>query len=285
MKRGALGMQLSTTGSIRDTLGVFVARVTPKGPAENAGIIEGDRIVSINGVDLRLSAADAGDSYTRGLPSHRLSREVAKLTPGTVANVRVYSGGRVRDVRVTAGRASDLMNNAFGFRFGGPGSNIGTYQDIPGFRENLIIPRFRMENRPRTRIETIPRMRNEVSPRVRIESFPRTRIGTRIGSNPRIRTETAPRVRMLDLEPAPLVEGVPRLRVLPPLRTPGDRRTWIVLPPEDILIESDGDYLISSDDEGLIDAEDVLDAVDDIVIEGTAKKEVEKGAVKTKTTK
>ena len=250
-------MQLSTTGSIRDTLGVFVARVTPKGPAENAGIIEGDRIVSINGVDLRLSAADAGDSYTRGLPSHRLSREVAKLAPGTVANIRVYSGGRVRDVRVTAGRASDLMNNAFGFRFGGPGSNIGTYQNIPEFRENVIIPRFRMENRPRTRIETIPRMRNE--------------------SSPRIRMETAPRMRILDLDRAPLLEGGRRLRVLPPARTPGDRRIRIVRPPEDILIGSDA--------EDLNDAEDLIDREDDIVIERAGKKEVEKGAAKKKTAK
>jgi len=47
MKRAALGLQLSPTGTARDTLGVFVSSVTPKGPAENAGIIEGDRIVSV----------------------------------------------------------------------------------------------------------------------------------------------------------------------------------------------------------------------------------------------
>jgi len=169
-------MQLSATGSIRDTLGVFVARVTPKGPAENAGIIEGDRIVSINGVDLRLSAADAGDSYTSGVPSHRLSREVAKLTPGSVANVRVYSGGRVRDIRVTAGRASDLMNSAFGYRLGGPGGNMGIYREIPGVGGNLSRPRFRMESRPRTRIEGAPRVRIESIPRIRMESAPRIRI-------------------------------------------------------------------------------------------------------------
>ena len=46
-KRAALGLQLSPTGTARDTLGVFVSSVTPKGPAENAGIIEGDRNDSI----------------------------------------------------------------------------------------------------------------------------------------------------------------------------------------------------------------------------------------------
>ena len=144
MKRAALGLQVTATGSVRDSLGVFVTSVSPKGPAENAGIIEGDRIVSINGVDLRLSAADAADSYTSGLPSHRLTREVGKLTPGTVANVRVYSGGRVRDVRVTLGRASDLMrgNRAFGFGFDGPmgSGNTFMYRTRPGqnFREGFI---------------------------------------------------------------------------------------------------------------------------------------------------
>ena len=101
MKRAALGLQLSPTGTARDTLGVFVSSVTPKGPAENAGIIEGDRIVSINGVDLRVAAGDIEDGYASGLPSHRLQREVAKLTPGSRVNVRVYSGGRIRDVQVT----------------------------------------------------------------------------------------------------------------------------------------------------------------------------------------
>src|SRR6476620_2124235 len=58
MKRAALGLQLSPTGTARDTLGVFVSSVTPKGPAENAGIIEGDRIVSITGADLRAATGD-----------------------------------------------------------------------------------------------------------------------------------------------------------------------------------------------------------------------------------
>src|SRR6202171_799905 len=105
-KRAALGLELRTTGTRRDTLGVFVEAVTPKGPAETAGIIEGDRIASINGVDLRTSAADTEDSYANGLAAHRLSREVLKLSPGSRVNLRVYSGGRLRDVQVTAGKAS-----------------------------------------------------------------------------------------------------------------------------------------------------------------------------------
>ena len=108
-KRAALGIEVRSTGSKRDTLGVFVDAVTPKGPAETAGVIEGDRIVSINGVDLKTSAADTEDSYTSGLAALRLTREVQKLTPGTRVNLRVWSNGRTRDVQVTLGRASDVM--------------------------------------------------------------------------------------------------------------------------------------------------------------------------------
>ncbi len=136
MKRAAIGVQLSPTGTVRDTLGVFVSRVTPKGPAENAGIIEGDRIVSINGVDLRVNAADAGDSYAAQLPSRRLNREVAKLSPGNVASVRVYSGGRVRDVQVTVGRASDMqMAGGFGMSMDGfPGLMLRNGPEMDGMR-------------------------------------------------------------------------------------------------------------------------------------------------------
>jgi hypothetical protein len=122
-KRAALGLELRSTGTRRDTLGVFVEAVTPKGPAENAGIIEGDRIAAINGVDLRTTTADVEDSYTNSLAAHRLTREVQKLAPGNRVTLRVYSAGRFRDVQVTAGKASELMRagGRFSFRFPGSG--------------------------------------------------------------------------------------------------------------------------------------------------------------------
>jgi hypothetical protein len=120
-KRAALGIELRSTGTPRDTLGVFVEGVTPKGPAEVAGIVEGDRIVAINGVDLRTPAADIDDSYSNGLASHRLTREVQKLNAGSRVTLRVYSGGRFRDVQVVAGKASDVMRLGDHFRMGMPG--------------------------------------------------------------------------------------------------------------------------------------------------------------------
>ena len=120
-KRAALGIELRSTGTHRDTLGVFVEAVTPQGPAETAGIVEGDRIAAINGVDLRTPAADIDDSYSNGLASHRLTREVQKLAPGSRVTLRVYSGGRFRDVQVVAGKATDVMRLGDHFRMGMPG--------------------------------------------------------------------------------------------------------------------------------------------------------------------
>lgn len=147
-KRPAIGVQLGATGTARDTLGVFVTRVVPKGPAEKAGIIEGDRIVSINGVDLRVNAADAEDSYAASLPSRRLTREVGKLNPGNVANLRVWSGGRVRDVQVTIGNAWDLRESgSYGMLLDGAPGVRHLFPGIDGARIHLRdMPRIRMED-------------------------------------------------------------------------------------------------------------------------------------------
>ncbi|HVF38700.1 MAG TPA: PDZ domain-containing protein [Gemmatimonadaceae bacterium] len=235
MNRAALGIQLGSTGSARDTLGVFVTHVTPKGPAENAGIFEGDRIATINGVDLRLSSADAGDSYAAGLPARRLTREVHRLKPGAVATLRVNSGGRVRDVRVTTGRASDLMRNnrMFGFDFDGPGN---AYM----FREGGPMGRFELDNGRMFRLESMPRVGVEGNPRMRLEGLPKIRME----GGPDIRLDRLPRVRMQDLPRIRLRDGS-RVRVLSPSRiregvrllAPGDER---ILDGEDIIIDADG---------------------------------------------
>jgi hypothetical protein len=158
-KRAALGLSLRTTGTRRDTLGVFVDAVTPKGPAETAGIIEGDRIAAINGVDLRTASGDVDDSYTNGLAAHRLSREVQKLTPGARVTLRVYSGGRFRDVQVTAGKASDLMRLGGRFNYMPGASGMMRFPDPMGammFGRDLPVLRQRMEPLMRERLNNLP---------------------------------------------------------------------------------------------------------------------------------
>jgi len=161
-KRAALGIELRATGTRRDTLGVFVEGVTPKGPAETAGIVEGDRIAAINGVDLRTPAGDIDDSYSNGMASHRLSREIQKLTPGARVTLRVYSGGRFRDVQVVAGKASDVMRLSHRFNIGGPG---GMIMPFGGPGEGMMFgPETEMLRR-----DMAPQMRRDMVPLIRID--------------------------------------------------------------------------------------------------------------------
>lgn len=108
LNRATLGVTLNQTGSRRDTLGIFISAVVENGPAERAGIIEGDRIASINGVDVRTTATDAGDSYLAGVAHRRLTLEMRKLTAGQRVNLRVWSAGRYKDVQATTARYADV---------------------------------------------------------------------------------------------------------------------------------------------------------------------------------
>jgi hypothetical protein len=218
-KRAALGLELRTTGTRRDTLGVFVEAVTPKGPAENAGIIEGDRIASINGVDLRTSAGDTEDAYTNGLAAHRLSREVQKLSPGSRVNLRVYSGGRFRDVQVTAGKASDVMRLGNRFRYMMPGMDGMMNFDGPDgmlFGPETQMLRDRMEPLMRERIEPMLEERMEPLMRERMEPLMRERmepmLRERLNDLPRRIQIRAP------MQVAPLVRVPLRISPLAPLR-------------------------------------------------------------------
>lgn len=97
--RAVIGVSTST-GSARDTLGVLVSAITAGGPAEKAGIEEGNRIASVNGVNLRLAPADVGDWEMSSAMSRRLTRELRKVKPGDEVELRVYGGGQTRALRV-----------------------------------------------------------------------------------------------------------------------------------------------------------------------------------------
>lgn len=195
-KRAALGIEVRATGTSRDTLGVFVDAVTPKGPAESAGIVEGDRIAAINGVDLRTTTADVDDSYTNGLAAHRLTREVQKLTPGARVNLRVYSGGRVRDVQVTAGKASDVMRLGNRMmmpgmegmmRFGGPeGGEMFYAPDMSMMRERLrdlgndpvLLKQLREMPKEPMLLEKLRDMPNDMLLREKLRELPKVQLRT-----------------------------------------------------------------------------------------------------------
>jgi len=112
--RAVLGLTIASTGTVRDSIGVFVQAVTKDGPAEKAGIIEGDRIAAINGVSLRVAREDLADPQVGASKTERLSNEVAKLNAGDAAELTVVTAGRSRTVRVTTVKASDLSDHAAG---------------------------------------------------------------------------------------------------------------------------------------------------------------------------
>jgi serine protease Do len=137
--RPVLGLGLGSSGSRRDTIGLFVSSVMESGPAEKAGIYEGDRIAAINGVDVRVRSEDAGDAQIAHARIQRFRREIANAKPGDNVELRVWSDGAYKNVRVTLGRASDFRKNRRGMSFFfdgdhdffGPGVHVAPMPPIP----------------------------------------------------------------------------------------------------------------------------------------------------------
>jgi S1-C subfamily serine protease len=107
-ERAAVGLNFGGNGSLRDTLGIFVQGVTKDGPADKAGIEEGNRVASINGVDMRVPAADAEDGSLGWAKQERFTRVLMGLKPGDVVELKVWANGAYKTVKVTTVKASDI---------------------------------------------------------------------------------------------------------------------------------------------------------------------------------
>jgi S1-C subfamily serine protease len=171
-ERPVLGMSLSATGSRRDTLGMLVVRVTTNGPAEKAGIIEGDRIAAINGVSLRVASEDAGDSYMSSARMNRYRRELAKVSVGEDVELRVLSSGQSKTIKIKPVRAADLPRERGGVMIIGDGA-FGLGDVLPAFPTITIPPVPSAPRAPRVfqfdgnfddgfRIQLDPRARIEI---------------------------------------------------------------------------------------------------------------------------
>lgn len=213
-KRARLGVSLGGSPSKRDTAGVFVSGVTTDGPAEKAGIVEGDRIARVNGVDLRVPREDAGDATMSQARVERLQRELAKLSPGDVVTLTVVSAGRSRELRVTTDSTTAGAATMF-FR-------DGQLLEMPAIRE--LLPRLQgeaMDRATRVRVEESLQRAMEATERAR-ESMERIRIeapNVRIQA-PNVRIETPARVRVNEtIRTVPRVVEPARVRVLEGTRT------------------------------------------------------------------
>lgn len=150
-ERAVFGLSIASTGTPRDTIGVFVQSVVDGGPAAKAGIIEGDRIAAINGVSVRVAREDAEDDAVGSARAERLAREIGKLKAGESAELTVVSAGRSRTVRVTAVSSRELPGGdmqGFSFRMPNGDSKGATVIELP------MLPRPEMPRAPRTVIRT-----------------------------------------------------------------------------------------------------------------------------------
>lgn len=138
-RRGRVGLTIAAMGNARDTLGLFVSSVVTGGPAEKAGIVEGDRIASVNGVDVRVAKEDVEDRQAGNARADRFIREVQKVEPGQAVTLRVYSAGRYREVAVTAVKASELPGSEFGVTIGDGQVRIMT-PSLPRLPRGTIEP-------------------------------------------------------------------------------------------------------------------------------------------------
>ncbi len=172
MNRATLGLMLGGSPTKRDTLGVFVDGVAEDGPAERAGIYEGHRIAYINNVDVRASAADAGDPYLSSVGQHRLMRVMRDVAAGSTVTLRVWTGSGYRDVQVTTAKYADVFKN----------QRMGMFQpEVQGsFGFGPALEAFRMEG------PNIHRMELRPSDVRRIEVRPTPAVpATRVAPTPR----------------------------------------------------------------------------------------------------
>jgi S1-C subfamily serine protease len=95
-----LGMSVSVSGSDRDTLGLLISNIARGGPADEAGVDEGNRLAAINGVSLRLDGASVGERDAADGIFRRLARELGALRSGDDVTLKLFGAGRFRTVTV-----------------------------------------------------------------------------------------------------------------------------------------------------------------------------------------
>jgi serine protease Do len=100
--RGRIGVQaqeltadLAASFGLKDVAGALVATVEKGGPADKAGIVPGDVILSFDGKPVQASAD--------------LARLVGSTKPGTTVNVDVWRKGERRTVKVTVGELPERV--------------------------------------------------------------------------------------------------------------------------------------------------------------------------------
>lgn len=98
-----LGLTVAASGGPRDTLGLLVATVARNGPADQAGITAGSRILAVNGQPVRLSPNDIGRRVAADSALTSFAQAVRVTPSGRDVMLRVVGGGRTRTVSLPVG--------------------------------------------------------------------------------------------------------------------------------------------------------------------------------------
>ncbi len=98
-----IGLSVAASGGPRDTLGLLIASVTRDGPADQAGITTGSRVLAVNGLQVRLAPADIGRRAAADSALVKFDRALRVTPPGRDVMLRVAGGGQTRLVNVPIG--------------------------------------------------------------------------------------------------------------------------------------------------------------------------------------
>ena len=93
-----LGMNVSASGTDRDTLGLLISNIARGGPADQAGVDEGNRLAAINGVSTRIDGESVGQRDATDGVFKRLARELSALRSGDDVTLKLFGAGRFRTV-------------------------------------------------------------------------------------------------------------------------------------------------------------------------------------------
>ena len=125
--RRVLGVSFSERGSMRDTSGLMIVSVAQGGAADSAGLFEGDRVASINGVDLRVAVSDAGESEAATARVSRFRRTMNAAPDSQPVRLEVISEGKRRTVSVMPKRERGWSFDTDWMQ--GPGGRVSVNMD------------------------------------------------------------------------------------------------------------------------------------------------------------
>jgi serine protease Do len=126
VSRGWLGVKIQnidedTAASLglKEPKGALVSEVTPKGPAESAGLKQQDAIITVDGAEI----ADSRD----------LARKIAAYAPNTKVDVGIWRDGQKQTIKVDLGRFPTTEEELAALNQGKPAEPKTTELDQLGF--------------------------------------------------------------------------------------------------------------------------------------------------------